>query len=409
MGKYPTLKGIKMMELEQKDRQKNGYDCGVLVVAAATLVYQKEEAAGLQNLSRQTCSWRSRVLIELADRLRSAPLPDVEAAAAPLKHGAHALKKTATDEHTNDATERSELPERPRKRSWLVGHVEVEDAAMGEGNEDIEDATERLGRPERHVKRVRLVDHVEVEDAATGEDDEGFMVSGASGASDEEDDGSEGEESDEESVRDDDGELGLGGQWGRRRAVTGFEHETRPEYLARIKTLKGEAYKIATWQRRSLEKKLRSEAEPAYAAKMKQRQRKNYLRQRKKAGYEIDDDLVADEVRDPNVVMAPYRIKEEVDEIVDAMVKDPEVAEGISGRCPFECLAGVGLLFTGHRDDPLRQRMRVTHGHLLFQEDMFVCTGHNSGFASACAKSGHYGGFPLTGQAQEVCEIYSCG
>ncbi|KAK5729108.1 hypothetical protein LTR15_002249 [Elasticomyces elasticus] len=289
MGKYPTLKGIKMMKLKKEERQKNGYDCGVLIVAAGALIYQKEEA-GLKSLPRQAREWRSLILVRLADRLRSAPLPDVEAA-APLKQGAHAPKRTATDEqmedHTNDGT--------PRKRSRVVDDAEVEDEAR--------------------------------------ENDEDFVES-----NEEESDGSEGEES-AELEGNDNGKLRR--RWGRK--VTGFEDETKQDYLVHIKTLKGKEYELATEQRRSLVKKLRKEADPAYAAKTKQRQRQHYLRQRVKAGYEVEeDDLVTDD--EPNIVMAPCWTKKEVDKIVDVMVKDPD-SEGIPGKCPFECLAGVKLDF----------------------------------------------------------------
>ncbi|KAK5700640.1 hypothetical protein LTR97_005157 [Elasticomyces elasticus] len=352
MGKYPTLKGIKMMKLKKEERQKNGYDCGVLIVAAGALIYQKEEA-GLKSLPRQAREWRSLILVRLADRLRSAPLPDVEAA-APLKQGAHAPKRTATDEqmedHTNDGT--------PRKRSRVVDDAEVEDVAR--------------------------------------ENDEDFVES-----NEEESDGSEGEES-AELEGNDNGKLRR--RWGRK--VTGFEDETKQDYLVRIKTLKGKEYELATEQRRSLVKKLREEADPAYAAKTKQRQRQHYLRQRVKAGYEVEeDDLVTDD--EPNIVMAPCWTKKEVDKIVDVMVKDPD-SEGIPGKCPFECLAGVNLDFTGGKDDPLHQHIRVAHGHLLFEKDLFICTDCKSGFPSTRAKDRHFCGLAESGKVQVACRTDSC-
>ncbi|KAK4958288.1 hypothetical protein LTR10_004714 [Elasticomyces elasticus] len=65
-----------MMQLKLEERQRNSFDCGVLVVVVAPMVYRNEDLTPeLTHIVRQTRSWRRFILLELADRLHAAPLP----------------------------------------------------------------------------------------------------------------------------------------------------------------------------------------------------------------------------------------------------------------------------------------------------------------------------------------------
>ncbi|KAK3665992.1 hypothetical protein LTR22_002994 [Elasticomyces elasticus] len=67
---------LKLIHLKPAELQNNGYDCGVLIIAVATSIYEKRDlTTELGLVVKEAKDWRRSILIKLANRMREAPLP----------------------------------------------------------------------------------------------------------------------------------------------------------------------------------------------------------------------------------------------------------------------------------------------------------------------------------------------
>ncbi|KAK4961931.1 hypothetical protein LTR10_002424 [Elasticomyces elasticus] len=315
--------------LKPAELQNNGYDCGVLIIAVATSIYEKRDlTTELGLVVKEAKDWRRSILIKLANRMREAPLPQTSPH-NPATTPPATASPTRRNHPRPSPAKRKEAPANSAVADTRKVQIVEEDAGVP-GLEDIKPLTRKKlvmypeFEDETEIEYLRRLSNLSGEEKKRAQQRRGKVLERRRWAEDSERKRLEVEMDKEDRAA------------AKQRKV--LSEEERPAH--RKQRLAKERERVAN------EKRARDLAE-ARDSKLREERIDGMRRMNPVTSGQIDQlraSVAGSLTNDPTgsgLVILTQKQPQEIEEIVAKLVKDGIVS--VRGKCPFGCNANSNL------------------------------------------------------------------